>query len=208
MLILPRSPVVEAESKIWSILKSNSIIFFTIVQWGSDTSIVISARCGVCNSFFTKSYSGRFPFCLPHPDARMRVSIMTGLTQAKAYWRAREWKNFFYKISTISECLYRNRLLTSDLIGSFICPVRFCLYLFRTYVTNLLITEFLKFISGSTSELIDAEQHERLQNTDRVIIYVERGREKRRGGGSRLYPSARFVKSITLPIFIRWFVIE
>ena len=73
ILILPRSLVVEAESKIWSIVKSNSIIF------------VISARSGVCNSYFTKSFSGRFPFCLPHPDERMRVSIMTGLTQAKAH---------------------------------------------------------------------------------------------------------------------------
>ena len=44
----------------------------------NDMGIVMSARYGVCNSFFTKSFSGRFPFRLPHYDARIRVSIMTG----------------------------------------------------------------------------------------------------------------------------------
>ena len=49
-------------------------------------SIVISARYGFCNSFFTISvFSDRLPFCLPHYDARIRVSIMTGFAQAKAY---------------------------------------------------------------------------------------------------------------------------
>ena len=52
---------------------------------GNDMSIVISARYGVCNSFFTKSFSGLFPFCLLHYDARIRVSIMTGFEQAKAH---------------------------------------------------------------------------------------------------------------------------
>ena len=52
---------------------------------GNDMSIVISARYGVCNSFFTKSFFGRFPFRLPHYDARIRVSIMTGFAQAKAH---------------------------------------------------------------------------------------------------------------------------
>ena len=51
----------------------------------NDMSIVISARYGFCNSFFTKSFSGLFPFCLPHYDARIRVSIMTGFAQAKAH---------------------------------------------------------------------------------------------------------------------------
>ena len=52
---------------------------------GNDMSIVISTRYGVCNSFFTKSFSGRFPFCSPHYDARIRVSMMTGFAQAKAH---------------------------------------------------------------------------------------------------------------------------
>ena len=52
---------------------------------GNDMSIVMRARYGVCNSFFTKSFSGRFPFRLPHYDARIRVSIMTGFAQAKAH---------------------------------------------------------------------------------------------------------------------------
>ena len=52
---------------------------------GSDMSIVISASYGTCNSFFTKSFSGHFPFSLPHYDARIRVSIMTGFAQAKAH---------------------------------------------------------------------------------------------------------------------------
>ena len=52
---------------------------------GNDMSIVISASYGFCNSFFTKSFSGRFPFCLPHYDVRLRVSIMTGFAQAKAH---------------------------------------------------------------------------------------------------------------------------
>ena len=52
---------------------------------GSDMSIVISTRYGVCNSFFTKSFSGLFRFCLPHYDARIRVSIMTSFAQAKAH---------------------------------------------------------------------------------------------------------------------------
>ena len=52
---------------------------------GSDMSIVISARYGVCNSFFTKSFSGLFPFCLTHYDARIRASIMTGFARAKAH---------------------------------------------------------------------------------------------------------------------------
>ena len=52
---------------------------------GNDMSIVISTRYGVCNSFFTKSFSGRLPFCSPHYDARIRVSMMTGFAQAKAH---------------------------------------------------------------------------------------------------------------------------
>ena len=52
---------------------------------GNGMSIVISARYGVCNSFFTKYISGLFPFCLLHYDARIRVSIMTGFEQAKAH---------------------------------------------------------------------------------------------------------------------------
>ena len=52
---------------------------------GNDMSIVISARYGVCNSFFTRSFSGRLIFCLPHYDPRIRVSIMTGFAQAKAH---------------------------------------------------------------------------------------------------------------------------
>ena len=52
---------------------------------GSDMGIVISARYGVYNSFFTKSFTGLFPFCLPHYDPRIRVSIMTGFAQAKVY---------------------------------------------------------------------------------------------------------------------------
>ena len=46
-------------------------------------SIVISARYGVCNSFLTKSFSGVFPFCLTHYDARIRASIMTGLHEPR-----------------------------------------------------------------------------------------------------------------------------
>ena len=48
-------------------------------------SIVISARYGFRNSFFTKSFSGRSPFCLPHYDARIGVSIMTSFEQARAH---------------------------------------------------------------------------------------------------------------------------
>ena len=81
---------------------------------GSDMSIVISARYGVCNSFFTRSFSGRFLFCLPHYDPRIRVSIMTGFAQAKAHWRTSR-KSLVFKISYIlSEYLYCNSLLTSD----------------------------------------------------------------------------------------------
>ena len=50
---------------------------------GNDMRVVISVRYSVCNSFFTKSFSDRFPLCLPHYDARIRVSIMTGFAQAK-----------------------------------------------------------------------------------------------------------------------------
>ena len=76
---------------------------------GSDMSIVISARYGVCNSFFTKSFSGIFPLCLPHYDARIRVSIMTGFAQAKIM------EKFDFKISYIlSEYLNCNSLLSSD----------------------------------------------------------------------------------------------
>ena len=40
-------------------------------------STVISARYGVCNSFFTKSFSGLFPFCL------------LACEQALLFWRAK-----------------------------------------------------------------------------------------------------------------------
>ena len=170
----------------------------------SDTSIVISARSGVCNSFFTKSFSGRFPFCLPHPDARIRVSIMIGLTQAKAHWRAREWKNFLYKISTISECLYRNRLLTSDLIGSFIRPVRLCLYLFRTYVTSLFFSQIHFWLDKRVNRRGATRAIEKYWSGHYLC---RAGEGKKKGVGAGI-PSDRFVKSITLPIFIHWFVIE
>ena len=52
---------------------------------GNDMSIVMSAHYGVCISFFIKSFSGPSPLCLPHYDARIRVSIMTGFAQAKAH---------------------------------------------------------------------------------------------------------------------------
>ena len=54
---------------------------------GNDMSIVISAHYGVCNSFFTKSFSTLFPFCPPplYYDERIHVSIMAGFAQAKAH---------------------------------------------------------------------------------------------------------------------------
>ncbi|CAH3188288.1 unnamed protein product [Porites lobata] len=66
----------------------------------SDMSIAISARHGFCNSFFTKSFSVFFfPFCLPHYDARIRVSIMTGFAQAKAQLRSVvAWLSYCTKI--------------------------------------------------------------------------------------------------------------
>ena len=52
---------------------------------GGGMSIDIIARYGLSNSFFTKSFSGLFPFCLPHYDARILVSFLTGFAQAKGH---------------------------------------------------------------------------------------------------------------------------
>ena len=112
MQILPRSLVDEAESEIWSINQVQFSFYWPLylpkkfMYCGSDVSIVISARYGVCNSFFTKSFSGLSPFCLPHYDARIRVSLMTCFAQAKAHWRTREWKSLLFKISYILRGIY------------------------------------------------------------------------------------------------------
>ena len=60
---------------------------------GNDISIVISARYCVCNSFFTKSFSGRFPFRMPHYDERLHVLIMTSFEEQD------NGKVSFFKIS-------------------------------------------------------------------------------------------------------------
>ena len=53
----------------------------------SSTRAMVSAIHYLQNLF-----SGRFPFCLPHYDARTRVSIMTGFNLHKP-WRIEEQEN-------------------------------------------------------------------------------------------------------------------
>ena len=122
MQILPRSLVDEAEGEIWSINQEGNYIFFfishsndlyTVGEWHEycHQRAMVSAIHSLQNLF-----SGRFRFYLPHYDARIRVSIMTGFAQAKAHWRTREYKSLLFKISNVSDCLYRKSLLTSDFL--------------------------------------------------------------------------------------------
>ena len=62
----------KPKARSGQLIKLNFTFYYIVLE---EWSIVISARCGVCNSFFTKSFSGIFPFCLIVSSRRSSSSI-------------------------------------------------------------------------------------------------------------------------------------
>ena len=111
---------------------------------GSDMSIVISAHYGVCNSFFTKSFSGLFPFCSPHYDARNRVSIMTGfalVSLAAVFWMSRNARCVTSKKRLRGRLALHKPRSIEEQAGK-VCFLRFLIYEVNTCIATvyLLVT--------------------------------------------------------------------
>ena len=135
MLMLPRSLVDEAKSKIWSI---NQIKFSFLLYCTGGVEYCHQCALWCLQFILHKIFFWYFPLLLNCliPTLEFINRSCPAKHKPRPDWRTREWKSFLFKISTISECLYRNSLLTSDLIASSIRPVRLCLYSFRTHLLS------------------------------------------------------------------------